>query len=137
MSEQNVEFVRRVWAIVAEEGVEIALESFAEYFTEDCIFEDFPELPDHAVYVGREGMREIDRHFREMWDELVQESVGFTDAGDDLVLGEIAMHGRGKESGAPLNASAFWVHQLRGGKVAHMRAFTTNAQALQAAGLNE
>ncbi len=137
MSEENVELVRRVWGIVAAEGVEAALASFSEYFTEDCVFEDFPELPDHATYVGIEGMREIDRHFREMWGELVQEPVDFDDGGDDLVLGEVAMHGRGKGSGAPLEASAFWVHELRAGRVARMRAFTTKAQALEAAGLRE
>lgn len=136
MSEQNVEFVRGVWEVVAGEGVEAALESFTKYFTEDCVFEDFPELPDHATYVGRKGMREIDRHFREMWSELIQEPVGFTDAGNDLVFGEIAMHGEGKGSGAPLDASAFWVHEVRNGKVARMRAFTTKAQALEAAELS-
>jgi hypothetical protein len=41
--------------------------------------EDFPELPDHAVYVGREGALEIDRHFREMWGEFAQEPVEFID----------------------------------------------------------
>ncbi len=47
------------------------------------------------------------------------------------------MRGQGKGSGAPLDAEAVWVHELRAGKVARMRAFTTKAQALQAAGLEE
>lgn len=97
--------------------------------------EDFPELPDHAVYLGRDGVREIDRHFREMWGELVQESVEFIDAGDDVVVGVIAMRGRGKGSGAPLDAQAVWVHELRAEQLARMRAFTTKAQAFRAAGL--
>jgi ketosteroid isomerase-like protein len=137
MSEENVEIVRRVWEIVAGRGVEAALLEYAEYFTDDCVFEDFPELPDHAVYVGKEGMREIDRHFREMWGELVQEPVEFNDGGGDLVLGEVAMRGQGMGSGAPLEASAFWVHELRDGKFARMRAFTTQAEALKAAGSQE
>jgi ketosteroid isomerase-like protein len=49
----------------------------------------------------------------------------------------IAMRGQGKGSGAPLNAQAVWVHELRAGKLARMRAFTTKAQALEAAGLSE
>jgi ketosteroid isomerase-like protein len=135
MSEQNVDFVRRLWETVARsQGVDEAVLGF---FTEDCVMEDFPELPDHAVYHGREGVTEIERHFREMWGEFVQEPVEFIDAGDDLVIGVIAMRARGAGSGAPLDSQAVWVHELRDGKLARMRAFTTKAQALEAAGLRE
>ena len=72
-----------------------------------------------------------------MWGELVQEPVEFIDAGEDLVVAVIAMHGQGKGSRALLDAPAVWVHELRAGKIAHMRAFTTKAQALEAAGLRE
>ncbi len=47
------------------------------------------------------------------------------------------MCGQGKGSGAPLDAQAVWGHELRTGKVARMRAFTTKAEALEAAGLSE
>lgn len=133
MSEENVEFVRSVWDVNVTQGVEAAL----PYITEDCVLEDFPELPDHAVYLGHEGAREIYRHFSEMWGEFVQEPVEFIDAGDDLVVAVIALRGRGKGSGAPLHAQAVWVHELQAGKVARMRAFTTREEALEAAGLEE
>jgi ketosteroid isomerase-like protein len=133
MSRENVEFVRFVWETVASRDVEAVL----GYFTEDCVMEDFPELPDAAVYGGKEGVREIDRHFREMWGDFVMEPVEFIDAGDDVVVGVIAMRGRGAGSGAPLDSPAFWVHQLRDGKLARMRAFTTREQAVEAAGLSE
>lgn len=133
VSQENVEFVRRVWGAVASQGVEAAI----PHFTEDCVMEDFPELPDRAVYVGKAGVREIDRHFREMWGEFIQEPVEFIDAGDGLVVGVIAMRGRGKGSGAPLDAQAVWVHELRGNKIARMQAFTSKPQALDAAGLSE
>jgi ketosteroid isomerase-like protein len=133
MSEENVEVVRRAWQTVVAGGIEAGL----DFFTEDCVLEDFPELPDHAVYQGREGVREIDRHFREMWGEFTQEPVEFIDGGGDLVVGVIAMHGRGKGSGAPMASHAFWVHQVRDGKLARVRAFTTRSQAIEAAGLSE
>jgi ketosteroid isomerase-like protein len=134
MSEENVEIVRRAWdAVVETGGVEAAL----DYFTEDCVMEDFPELPDRAVYRGREGIREIYSHFREMWGEFDQDPREFIDAGGNLIIVEVAMHGQGKGSGAPLNAKAFWVHEVLAGKIARMRAFTTNEQALEAAGLSE
>jgi ketosteroid isomerase-like protein len=133
MSDENVEIVRGAWRVVVDQGVEAAL----QFFAEDCVLEDFPEMPDRAAYEGRDGVLEIDRHFREMWGELVQEPVEFIDAGDDLVIGVIAMRGRGAGSGAPLEAPAFWVHELRDGKLARMRAFTTREQAFEAAGLRE
>ncbi len=133
MSEENVEIVRRAW----ETRVSGKVEDVLDYFTDDCVSEDFPELPDHAVYVGREGVREIDGHFREMWGELVQEPVEFIDGGNDIVVAVIAMRGHGKSSGAPLLSQAVFVHELRAGKLSSMRAFTTKAQALEAAGLSE
>ena len=72
-----------------------------------------------------------------MWGELVQDPVEFIDAGDDLVVAVVALRGRGRGSGAPLHAQAVWVHELRAGRVARMRAFTTKEQALEAAGLSE
>jgi ketosteroid isomerase-like protein len=133
MSQENVEIVRSAWNVFVTDGIEAVL----PYFIEDCVLEDFPELPDHAVYHGKDGVRGIDRHFREMWGEFIQEPVEFIDAGDDLVVGVIAMQGRGKGSGAPMASEAFWVHEVRNGKLAHMRAFTTREQALEAAGISE
>src|SRR6476659_1006789 len=125
MSQENVEIARRAWETSVSQGPEAVL----DYFTDDCVLEDFPELPDHAIYEGREGALEIDRHFREMWGEFTQEPIEFIDGGDDVVVVVVAMRGRGKGSGAPLNAQAVWVHELRHGKVARMRAFTNKAQA--------
>src|SRR5512133_3391832 len=133
MSEEHVEIVRRAWNGAVDGGVEAALGCF----TENCVMEDFPELPDRAVYRGRDGVREIDQHFREMWGAFDQDPHEFIDAGDNLVIAAVAMHGRGKGSGAPLDAKAFWVHELQASKIAHMRAFTTKEQALEAAGLRE
>jgi ketosteroid isomerase-like protein len=87
--------------------------------------------------VGREGVREIYRHFRQMWGDFVQEPVEFIDAGDDLVVTVVAMRGRGKSSGAPLDAQAVSVGEYRAGKIARSQAFTTKAEALEAAGLSE
>jgi ketosteroid isomerase-like protein len=133
MSEENVEIVRQAWEARVNQGVEPVL----EYFAEDCVVEDFPNLPDPGVYEGKEGVREINRHFLEMWGDFTQEPVEFIDAGDEQVVAVVAMRGRGKDSGAPLDARAFWVHELYEGKLARMRAFTTREQALEAAGLSE
>jgi ketosteroid isomerase-like protein len=130
MGEENVETVRRAWETVASRGVPAAL----EFFAEDCVMEDFPELPDASTYLGKDGVIEIERHFRETWGDFEQEPVEFIDAGNDLVVAAVAMRGRGKGSGAPLDAQAFWVHEVRDGLIARMRAFTTRQQAFEATG---
>ena len=82
-------------------------------------------------------MRQIDQHFRETWGEFDQDPREFIDSGDNLVIAVIAMRGRGVASGAPLDSEAVWVDELRDGQLARCRAFTTKAQALEAAGLSE
>jgi ketosteroid isomerase-like protein len=133
VSDQNVEIVRRAWELRVSQGVDAVL----DLFTEDCVLEDFPELPDHAVYRGPEGLREIDRHFREMWGDFVMEPVEFIDAGDDLVVAVIVMHLQGKGSGARVDSQSVWVHEVRNRKFVSVRAFTTKQQVLEAAGLRE
>ena len=51
MSGENVEVVRQGWTAYDERGVDSLLDLFAE----DCVCEDFPEMPDRAVYKGRRG----------------------------------------------------------------------------------
>ncbi len=133
MSQANVDVARRVWkAYNGEGGVEAAL----EYFAKDCVCEDFPELPDRAVYAGWEGLLERNRQFVETWGDFVMEPVEFIDMGDDVVIAVIAMTGRGEESGVPLDAPAVFVYEFRDGAIVRDRAFTSRSQALEAAGQN-
>jgi ketosteroid isomerase-like protein len=134
MSQENVDVVRSSWRAYTDEGIDAA----AEYFADDCVSEDVPDLPDRATYRGREGVRERERHFRETWGDWAWEPVEFIDAGDDVVVAVVAMRARGRGSGAPveLEAAAF-VYELRDGRIVRDRAFTSRRQALEAAGLSE
>ena len=133
MSQENVEIVRRAWQAFVEGGVEATL----DFWTEDAVFEEFPEMPESAVYVGREHLSEAVEHFTEMWRDLAFEPVEFIDAGQNLVIVVVAYRGRGVASGAPLDAVATWLYEMRDGRVCRARAFTTKQQALEAAGLRE
>jgi ketosteroid isomerase-like protein len=53
------------------------------------------------------------------------------------VVAVIAMHGRGKGSGAPFDLLPYFVYEVRDGRIVRDRAFTSKAQALEAAGLRE
>jgi ketosteroid isomerase-like protein len=137
MSEENVELVRHAWKAVQDLGLDAAVESSADWFAEDCVFEDFPEMADRARYVGREGLRERTTHFAEIWGDFVMEPREFIDGGDQVVIAVIDMTGRGKGSGAPLDAQAFFVYEVRDGRIVRDRAFTSRSEAREAAGLSE
>jgi ketosteroid isomerase-like protein len=133
MSQENVEGARELWRTYRDRGIDGALDHVAE----DCVCEDFPELPDHATYEGKEGFRERYLHFVEIWGDFVIEPVEFIDAGDDVVVAVTAMTGRGEGSDAPMDAVAAFVYEVRDGKIVRDRPFTSRSQALEAAGLRE
>jgi ketosteroid isomerase-like protein len=132
MSQENVEILRAGWKAFIEGGVDATL----GYYAEDCVCEDFPELPDGASYEGHEGLRKRNRQFTESWEDLVFEPVEFIDAGDQIVVA-VAMRGHGRGSDTPMDAAAVFVYEVRDGKIVRDRAFTSRSQALEAAGLRE
>ena len=132
MSQENVEVARLAWRAYAEGGWDAAV----EYFAQDCVVEDFPEMADREHYVGREGVRARDRHFRESWGDFAIEPVEFIDAGDS-VIAVFAMHVRGRGSGAPLDVEAAFVYEFRTGRIARDRAYSSKAQALEVVGLSD
>ena len=134
MSQEHVAVARQAWKAYAEQGVDAAL----VFYSEDCVIEDFPEMPDRAaLYHGPQGFRDRDRNFRESWTDLVIKPVEYIDVGDDGVVVVIAMTGAGLGSHAPLNALAAFVWEIRGGEIIRDRAFTSRAEALKAVGLEE
>jgi ketosteroid isomerase-like protein len=133
MSQENVEVVRKAWKAYGEQGIE----GYVEHYAEDCVSEDFPELPDSAIYRGREGGLDRYRHFADAWGEFVIEAVDFIDAGGGVVVAVAEMSGSGPGSGTPMDAPAAFVYEVRDAKIVRDRAFTSNTQAREAAGLAE
>ena len=125
--------VRKAWKVYSDRGIEAAL----EYFAEDCVLEDFPELPDRATYEGRTGFLDRNRQFADTWGDWVIEPVQFIDAGDGVVVVVTEMHGSGRGSGVPMDAPAAFVYEVRDGMIVRDRAFSSRSQALEAAGLRE
>jgi ketosteroid isomerase-like protein len=133
MSKENVEVVRRAWKAYNEKGIE----AVGEYFADDCVSEDVPDLPDRATYRGKAGAQERERHFRETWGDWAWEPEEFIDAGDDVVVAMVVMRAHGRGSGAPVEVPAAFVYELRDGRIVRDRAFTSRSQAIEAAGLSE
>ena len=91
MSRENVAIARQAWTAFTEGGVQATL----PYYAEECICEDMPELPDGAVYQERRGVLERDRHWRDMWRDMVLTQVEFIDAGEDAVVVVATLRGHG------------------------------------------
>ena len=60
----------------------------------------------------------------------------YLDAGDKVVVTPVTP-GRGKDSGAQVEMTVYWVIAIKDGKIASYHEYSTKARALEAAGLSE
>jgi ketosteroid isomerase-like protein len=68
------------------------------------------------------------------WEDFHQDVERIIDAGDQVV-GLVCHHGRGKQSGAPVELRLGYVHTIKDGKSVRWEMFGTWSEALKAAGL--
>jgi ketosteroid isomerase-like protein len=88
------------------------------------------------IFRGREGIETYFANLRDAWEELRLDADEFRDLGDRIVwLGRI--RGRGRSSGARVDAPMGVVADLHGGKTARISSYLDHGQALRAAGLEE
>ena len=131
MSEENVEVVRSGFELFGSDEV-------FELLAADVVWEVRPDLPDAAVYRGRDGVRQLYRRFDEVMDDIWFRPEEFIPVGDDQVVVPLRWGGRGKGSGLDFEESReTWVFTLRGGKIARVQEFATRERALEAVGLPE
>jgi ketosteroid isomerase-like protein len=88
------------------------------------------------VHRGREGVERFDRDRSENWEELQTVAEEFRDLGDGvLVLGRQV--GRGKSSGAEVDAPVAMILDFRADRIWRYRAYFDRAEGLRAAGVSE
>lgn len=131
MSRENVEIARR--NVEAFNGLDV--DGFVECATPD--FEWYPvgaTALERASFLGREGVESYFEELRDAWEEIRLVAQEFRDLGDrTLFLGRL--EGRGRVSGAPVEAPFGAVFDFRGSRCSRIRAFPDHDEALQAAGL--
>ena len=89
-----------------------------------------------GCYRGREGFERFAAVISEVWEELQNTAEEFRDLGDRvLVLGRL--RGRGKGSGAQVEAPLAMILDFRGDRIRRMRAYLDRAEAFRAAGVSE
>jgi ketosteroid isomerase-like protein len=88
-----------------------------------------------STYRGADGLA---RYFRDadVWGLLSLEVHEFRDAGDRVLVAG-TLHARGHGSGVEITSPYYSAFYVRDGKLARVLSFRTEAEALEAAGLEE
>jgi uncharacterized protein len=131
MSQENVNVVREAWEAAERHDNEAIL----PLYDADVEIQGLHGLGDR-VFRGVGGVREFWRDWNASWSESGSEVEEWIDAGDDVIA---VMHlwGRGKRSGARVEARQSHVWTVRGGKLWRLRVYDTRDEALKAVGLEE
>jgi ketosteroid isomerase-like protein len=95
------------------------------------------DWPEASQSRGLDGMRRSWWAALSAWEDFRAEATDFIDAGSDTVVVLNHIRGRGKGSGAVVEADTASVWTLRDGKVVRLALYWNTARALEAAGLRE
>jgi ketosteroid isomerase-like protein len=136
MSEENVEVVRRVYDAAARRDAETVLALY-----DPKIEWDWTRVSglfgQGGLYRGREALQRWFQEWSEGLDHIEYEAEELIAAGDDRVISEAYMRGRGRASGIEVASTLYAVWTIREGKIVQVVWFPTRAEALEAAGLSE
>ena len=77
------------------------------------------------------------RDVQAAWADIQMEIVGDPVERNDAVMLEVHLTAHGRSTGAPVEATQFWVSDFRAGLCVRHRSFLTKAEALEAVGLRE
>jgi ketosteroid isomerase-like protein len=134
MSQENVEIVRRVYAVLSEGS-----EAVRDELPPEFVLDFSRRLIEPVVLRGRDKVLAFVEREVQMWegDHLGYEPKELIDAGDK-VLALVRVSGRGKASGVEVEAYTWNVATFRDGKPVDLTYFGDDrAAALEAAGLSE
>ena len=135
MPQENVEIVRRFYAIGDRPVAELTDDYLSELFDPEVEYDTIPNgMLGGATYAGFEGMRRFWADFLGAWDELTLEVQEIREAGDDLVVGVVRAEGRMREREIDQVFAA--VFTLRSARIVRVQAFGGREGALEAAGLS-
>jgi ketosteroid isomerase-like protein len=133
--------------VVSRTNLELVQAAFDAYFrgdepallrllAADVVITQFPEQVDAGEYHGHEGFRQVMADWTGSWDDWSIEILGARERGD-VVLATARQRGRGKGSGAPMEAEAAFVFTVRVGLITRWQMFSSEEQAVEAAGPEE
>ncbi|HWG08667.1 MAG TPA: nuclear transport factor 2 family protein [Solirubrobacteraceae bacterium] len=129
------------------ENVEIVRAAFDGYFggdqaamldqvAPDIVVTQFPDQLDVRDYRGHEGLMHVMAEWIGTWDDWSIEILRARELGDHVLVAA-RQQGRGRGSGAPMEAEVAFLFTIRLGKIARWQMFHSEQDALQAAGLTQ
>ena len=134
MSEENAEVVVAAYEAFAARGVD----GFGEFLTDDVDYRAVEGAPDdRGPMHGKEALRPYVQDWLDTFAEFTAQPVELVDAGEDQVVAVVQISGRAKFSGVETTMTFAAVYEIRDGRIARGREYTTRAEALKAAGLAE
>ena len=132
MSQQNVEALRRLFALVGDGDNPEALYELLDPDVEFVVAESDLEA---GHYVGHAGVRRYFRTWAGTWESWHFHPERLIDAGDGRVVVDLYQWARGRGSGAEAEGRLGQVWTFRDGVVVRWENFNTPAEALEAVGL--
>ena len=136
MSQENVETIREMFAVVNERGVKAATEAFEHLLAPNFGLEEAAEVPDPGDYIGRDAFIANMAKLADSFEELRLEPLEVVDLGE-RILAVVSMRGTGRGSGAPVEMTFVQLWSLLDGKAVSLRDYATMAEALAAVGQAE
>ena len=108
------------------------VEPYMEFLHPDISYAPATAATEGVTFEGKDRVRAYLESIKETWSGLESEPVEFREVGDLLV-----MIGRwrasGRASGVAVDSLVIVVHEIRDGKIAWLRAFTDEDEAMRAA----
>jgi ketosteroid isomerase-like protein len=132
MSQENVEVATRAWKHMIRGDVDAVL----RHFTDDAEHHPSSLVPNPRVYRGHDEIARWIRSWPRFWDELNWHVEEIRPVGEQVLV-LFWVRAKGKESGVPVEHLAAQLVSFREAKIARTQDFTSEAEALEAAGLRE
>jgi ketosteroid isomerase-like protein len=132
MSRENVELVRLAYDVAWPQR---SVEGFQGRFTDDFVWRQRPEWPGRSDF-GRDEMHELWAELDETYSEYRLEATEYADAGDYVVV-SVNTSARLRASNDRIEGTVWHVWRLRDGLVAEACVYSTEAEALEAAGMHQ
>jgi ketosteroid isomerase-like protein len=132
MSQDNVEVVRRAYEATNHGDYDI-VESLMHPEIE---FHTFGRSPEAGVYRGTKAVREYNENLFQQFESIRFEIGELVDAGDRVVV-MTTQHAVPKGGQHEMNVEVAEVWVIRDGLLTERRSYSTRAEALEAAGLEE
>jgi ketosteroid isomerase-like protein len=104
-----------------------------EMIDPEIVATQFPEQVDVSDYHGHQGVRDVMTDWIGTWDDYEIELLDLSEVGESVVA-KLHQRGRGKGSGVAMAGDVWFVWRVRAGKVARWQMFSSEGEALEAAG---